>query len=72
MIEELRRTVGTDERIIWEGRPNKKCFIFESIFNPLLPFAAVWGLFDLFFFKSFFAVENTVKSAGASDVGLFG
>ncbi len=72
MIEELRRTVGTDERIMWEGRPNKKCFIFESIFNPLLPFAIVWGLFDLFFFKSFFAVENTVKSAGASDIGLFG
>ena len=72
MIEELRRTVGTDERIMWEGRPNKKCFIFESIFNPLLPFAIVWGLFDLFFFKSFFAVENTVKSAGASDMGLFG
>ena len=72
MIEELRRTVGTDERIMWEGRPNKKCFIFESIFNPLLPFAVVWGLFDLFFFKSFFAVENTVKSAGASDMGLFG
>ncbi|MBE6158657.1 MAG: PH domain-containing protein [Firmicutes bacterium] len=72
MIEELRRTVGTDERIMWEGRPNKKCFIFESIFNPLLPFAIVWGLFDLFFFKSFFAVENTVKSVGASDIGLFG
>ena len=72
MIEELRRTVGTDERIMWEGRPNKKCFIFESIFNPLLPFAIIWGLFDLFFFKSFFAVENTVKSAGASDIGLFG
>lgn len=72
MIEELRRTVGTDERIMWEGKPNKKCFIFESIFNPLLPFAIIWGLFDLFFFKSFFAVENTVKSAGASDMGLFG
>lgn len=72
MIEELRRTVGTDERIMWEGKPNKKCFIFESIFNPLLPFAIIWGLFDLFFFKSFFAVENTVKSAGASDIGLFG
>lgn len=67
MIEELRRTVGTDERIMWEGRPNKKCFIFESIFNPLLPFAIVWGLFDLFFFKSFFAVENTVKSASGMD-----
>ena len=36
MIEELRRTVGTDERVMWEGKPNKKCFIFESIFNGSL------------------------------------
>ena len=31
---------------MWQGRPNMKCFILEAIFNPLLPFALIWGLID--------------------------
>ena len=46
MDNELRLMVGDDEKIIYAGKPNKKCFIFESIFNPLLPFALIWGLID--------------------------
>jgi membrane protein YdbS with pleckstrin-like domain len=38
--------VGDDEKIIYAGKPNKKCFLFECIFNPLLPFALIWGLID--------------------------
>lgn len=44
---DLEAMVGNDENIIWRGRPDKKCFIFESIFNSMLPFALVWCIVDL-------------------------
>ena len=46
MDNELKLLIGKDEKIIYTGKPNKKCFIFESIFTPLLPFALLWGLID--------------------------
>ena len=46
MIEELKKIVGSNEKILYEGKPNKKCYIFESIFNPLLPFALLWAIID--------------------------
>lgn len=49
MVEELKNMVGADETILYEGKPDKKCFIFESIFNPLLPVAILWAVFDLSF-----------------------
>ena len=36
MVEELKSMVGLEETILYEGKPDKKCFIFESIFNPLM------------------------------------
>jgi len=38
--------IGKNEEILWSGKPDKKCFILESIFNALLPFALVWGIID--------------------------
>lgn len=49
MVEELKSMVGTSETIFYEGKPDKKCFIMESILNPLLPVAIVWAIFDLGF-----------------------
>ena len=49
MVEELRSMVGYDETVLYEGKPDKKCFIMESIFNPLLPIAIIWGVIDLGF-----------------------
>ena len=46
MIEELKAIIGSNEKILYEGKPNKKCYIFESIFNPLLPFVLVWAIID--------------------------
>lgn len=43
---DLELMVGKNETILWKGKPNKKCFLLESIFNPLLPFAVVWALID--------------------------
>ncbi len=46
MKNDLRALVGANEKILWQGRPNKTCFILESIFNPLLPIAIIWAIFD--------------------------
>lgn len=47
MVEELKSMVGADETVLYEGKPDKKCFIFESVFNPLLPVAIIWAVLDL-------------------------
>lgn len=49
MIEELKAIIGPNEKILYEGKPNKKCYMFEGIFNPLLPFALLWLIVDLGF-----------------------
>ncbi len=49
MVEELKSMVGKNETVFYEGKPEKKCFIFESIFNPLLPFAIIWAVIDVGF-----------------------
>jgi uncharacterized membrane protein YdbT with pleckstrin-like domain len=41
--------VGSDEKVLWRGKPNKRAFVLEGIFNPLLPFAFVWLMFDSVF-----------------------
>ena len=46
MNNELKKLIEEGEKILYEGKPNKKCFIFESIFNPMMPFAILWGIFD--------------------------
>lgn len=50
---ELELMVGKNETVLWSGKPNKRCFILEGIFNPLLPFALIWFLFDSFFIAAF-------------------
>ena len=50
---ELELMVGSNEKILWKGKPNKRCFILEGIFNPMLPFALVWFLFDSLFIAAF-------------------
>lgn len=63
MDNELTLLVGKGEKILYVGKPDKKCFIFESIFNPLLPFAIVWGLFDMFFIGAAFSSDKADEAA---------
>lgn len=49
MVDELKSMVGLDETILYEGKPDKKCFILESVFNPLLPVAIIWAILDIGF-----------------------
>ena len=64
MDNELKLLIGKDEKIIYAGKPNKKCFIFESIFNPLLPFALIWGIID-------FGVIGASLSSKDEHIGFF-
>ncbi len=63
MIEELKLAVGANENILYEGKPDKKCYIFESIFNPLLPFALLWAIID-------FGVIGSALISGESGMTL--
>ena len=63
MENDLKQLVGQGEKILYEGRPDKKCFIFESIFNPLFPFALIWALID-------FAVIGTIIFTDAGEDGM--
>lgn len=67
MSEDLRLIVNSNEKIIWEGKPNKKCFIFESIFNPLLPFAIIWAVVDFTIISKILFVESAFQKTGAAD-----
>lgn len=60
MTEELKNMVGAGETILYEGKPNKKCFLFESIFNPLLPVAIIWAIFDMSFLGAGLKTANMV------------
>lgn len=69
-ISDLEAMVGKDETIMWRGKPQKKCFIFESIFNPMLPFALIWACFDI----TFIVLANNApadKSGSGSNIGIF-
>ena len=59
MIEELKAIIGSNEKILYEGKPNKKCYIFESIFNPLLPFALLWAIIDFSILGGAFFAGNS-------------
>lgn len=62
---ELELMVGKDEKILWQGKPNKRCFILEGLFNPMLPIALVWFLFDSLFIAAFI---GGVATSGAPAV----
>lgn len=60
MIEELKNIVSSNEKILYEGKPNKKCYIFESIFNPLLPVALIWAIIDFSILGGTFFVYSNI------------
>ena len=60
---ELELMVGSNEKILWKGKPDKSCFILEGIFNPMLPFALVWFLFDSVFIAAFLGDATISKTS---------
>ncbi len=61
---DLRAVIGSGETVVWEGKPDKKCFILESIFNPMLPFALFWAAIDLGVFGLGFLKSGAVNEMG--------
>ena len=59
----LSDLIDENEEILWCGKPNKKCFLLETVFNPFLPFALFWGIFDILGFSSIFFGAKSAHSA---------
>ncbi len=58
-LQQLHSMVGKNENVLWPDKPQLKCFILETIFNPLLPLSIIWALFDGLFI---FAIMHGAKS----------
>ena len=52
------------ERVLWKGKPNLKCFIFEAIFNKMLLIALLWGGIDFFFISAAMNADNMGAGTG--------
>lgn len=61
---QLESIVEGNEQVLWRGKPNKTCFILESIFNPLLPFSIIWLLFDMGFISVFTSSKGSEDMMG--------
>lgn len=51
---QLELLIGADENVLWSGKPNKRGFILEGIFNSMLPFALFWAFIDLSIIRGIF------------------
>lgn len=54
----ILKNISRNEEIQWIGKPNKRCMILESIFNPLLPFALIWAAIDFSFIGAIITIKN--------------
>ncbi len=63
----LLNMMGANEEVIWQGKPDKTCFVLEAIFNPMLPMAFVWFLFDMTIISLF---TLGIKNSTNTPVGL--
>lgn len=43
----LRELIGPDERLLWEGRPDKRTYVLRGSWF-LLPFSVLWGGFAIY------------------------
>ena len=68
---ELLALIGKNEKILWQGRPDKRCFLLEAVFNPLLPLALIWGLLDASFISLALHQENFPKEMSVFMIGFF-
>ena len=69
MANELKKMVGEKEEIIYEGKPYKKCFIFEGIFNPFFPIALIWGCIDFFAIRA--SIPMDISNSISYGFGFF-
>ena len=41
-MDDLYVMLKNGEEVIWEGKPDKRAFVLESVFNPMAIFAFIW------------------------------
>lgn len=46
------KLVGAKEKVLYKGKPNKKCYILEGIFSPLFIFVIICGIIGLVFLNN--------------------
>lgn len=47
-IQTIEQSLMPDEKILWQGKPQKKAFVLNNVFK-MLPIALLWIAFDVFF-----------------------
>lgn len=68
---DLELMVGEEENILWKGKPDKRCFILESIFNPMLIFALIWGGVDALVISGLLvSTEESTEVASTPTIGI--
>ena len=65
IIMSLKEQIGYGENIMWSGKKAVKVSVLESVFNPMLPFALIWLLFDG-------GMILAMSATGSSDPGFMG
>lgn len=67
MENELKKFIKPNEKIMWEGRPDKEGFTLETIFHPLLIFAIVVAETDAFMI---FGMYNGIIPVNTGEVSI--
>ncbi len=47
-VQTIEQSLMPDEKILWQGKPQKKAFVLNNVFK-MLPIALLWIAFDVFF-----------------------
>ena len=64
----LKDVVVQNEKIIYKGVPSKKCFVLESIFNPMLVVSIILAVFDFLVFYTL--NNNNIKLFELNDITI--
>lgn len=69
----LEKLIDHNERILWQGKPNKLLYVIGS--PGIYLFAIVWGVFDYFFINAFMSgmsMSAPTEFAPSGGFGFFG
>lgn len=67
----LESQIGANEQILWSGTKDKKVSVLEAIFNPMMPFALIWGIIDASFIGTMLkGVRYASAESAASPIGF--
>ncbi len=64
MHDDLQDVLFESENVLWQGKPDKFCYLWRS-FGKMLPAAIIWLLFDGFF------IGTMISSGAAKDMWWF-